>query len=98
MYTKATVLSSPINVISHEINPDFVYSICCMQIIKTKVSQAVQFLKKNDLWGRRKTKEYKLKRKVNLVGLDSVHTRNIRYQTIISIEFYYIAKHKQSSI
>ena len=66
--------------------------------ISEKIFKAVQFLKKNDLWGRRKTKEYKLKRKVNLVGLDSVHTRNIRHQTIISIEFYYIAKHKQSSI
>lgn len=43
MYTKVNILSSPINVISHEINLDFVYSICCMQIIKTKVSQAVQF-------------------------------------------------------
>ena len=32
--------------------PDFVYSICCMPIIKTKVSQAVQFLKKNDLWAK----------------------------------------------
>ena len=33
-------------------NSDFVYSTCCMQIIKTKVSQAVQFLKKNDLWAK----------------------------------------------
>ena len=32
--------------------PDFVYSTCCMQIIKTKISQAVQFFKKNDLWAK----------------------------------------------
>ena len=38
--------------IKHKKSSDFVYSICCMQIIKTKVSQAVQFLKKNDLWAK----------------------------------------------
>jgi hypothetical protein len=32
--------------------PDFVYSICCMQITKITVSQAVQFFKKNDLWAK----------------------------------------------
>ena len=93
IHTKTTARSSPIIALIHEISSDFVYSICCMQISE-KIFKAVEFFKKKDLWGRRKTKEYKLKRKVNLVGLDSVHTRNIRYQTIISIEFYYIAKHK----
>ena len=51
MYTKVKALSSPINVISHEINLDFVYSICCMQIPE-KIFKAVQFLKKNDLWAK----------------------------------------------
>ncbi len=49
MYTKANILSSPINVISHEINLDFVYSICCMQISE-KIFKAVEFFKKKDLW------------------------------------------------
>jgi hypothetical protein len=49
--------------------------------ISEKLFKAVEFFKKKDLWGSGKTKEYKLKRKINLVGLESVHTRNIRYQT-----------------
>lgn len=51
MYTKVKVLSSPINVISHEINLDFVYSICCMQIPE-KIFKAVEFFKKKDLWAK----------------------------------------------
>ena len=51
MYTKAKALSSPINVISHEINLDFVHSICCMQISE-KIFKAVEFFKKKDLWAK----------------------------------------------